>query len=427
MRVEPHQLAVASPPAVPLVRELRPQLELVDAQQLRRPSPVPSVRQPALRDPPLGGLDVDLDVLGDVLEPQPRLAESLAEVVRSPSRAPLSRLSRNRGTFRTSPMEATSTSGGIPRTGGRRVGTLTELCLGPRTPADALPEDPDRLGLRHPPALPGPSDRPRRRRVPRLPARLQHPLRRRRRRPRDHRRARRRPGDRLARRLLPRGRPRRPGRPQHRVPRALPARDGRAPGARSSISTARSSAPLRESARQPTEMRDNIATGLGCELDRVNVKGKTNDGFGPEGRGEAISATVLVQLGVSRAQQWRLIPPPRGRSLRSHDHPALPRVARRPLPATPRRSVSPRACATPSPTVSGFDSGRAARRLAVDWPLSFLRWACWFAPRRSRSSRAPMPQRGSHRRSPPSAFTSSMRSYTIRLHRDCFPASIRVC
>lgn len=40
----------------------------------------------------------------------------------------------------------------------------------------------------------------------------------------------------------------------------------------------------------------NIARGLVCDSNRVNVKGKTNDGFGPEGRGEAISATVLVQL-----------------------------------------------------------------------------------------------------------------------------------
>ena len=46
------------------------------------------------------------------------------------------------------------------------------------------------------------------------------------------------------------------------------------------------------------EMRSNIAAGLGCEVDRVNVKGKTNDGFGPEGQGEAISATVLVQLHI---------------------------------------------------------------------------------------------------------------------------------
>ncbi|MDA0160657.1 2-C-methyl-D-erythritol 2,4-cyclodiphosphate synthase [Solirubrobacter ginsenosidimutans] len=46
------------------------------------------------------------------------------------------------------------------------------------------------------------------------------------------------------------------------------------------------------------EMRANIATGIDCDVDRVNVKGKTNDGFGPEGRGEAISANVLVQLRI---------------------------------------------------------------------------------------------------------------------------------
>lgn len=46
------------------------------------------------------------------------------------------------------------------------------------------------------------------------------------------------------------------------------------------------------------EMRGNIATGIGCALNRVNVKGKTSDGLGPEGRGEAISATVVVQVQV---------------------------------------------------------------------------------------------------------------------------------
>jgi 2-C-methyl-D-erythritol 2,4-cyclodiphosphate synthase len=45
-----------------------------------------------------------------------------------------------------------------------------------------------------------------------------------------------------------------------------------------------------------SEMRSNIAAGLDCSPDRINVKGKTNDGFGPEGQGEAISATVVVQL-----------------------------------------------------------------------------------------------------------------------------------
>lgn len=44
------------------------------------------------------------------------------------------------------------------------------------------------------------------------------------------------------------------------------------------------------------QMRANIAAGLECSPDRINVKGKTNDGFGPEGHGEAISATVVVQL-----------------------------------------------------------------------------------------------------------------------------------
>lgn len=47
-----------------------------------------------------------------------------------------------------------------------------------------------------------------------------------------------------------------------------------------------------------TQMRENIAAGLGRSALRVNVKGKTNDGFGPEGAGEAISATVLAHLAV---------------------------------------------------------------------------------------------------------------------------------
>jgi 2-C-methyl-D-erythritol 2,4-cyclodiphosphate synthase len=46
------------------------------------------------------------------------------------------------------------------------------------------------------------------------------------------------------------------------------------------------------------EIRNNVATGLDCDLHCVNVKGKTNDGFGPEGQGEAISATVLAQVRV---------------------------------------------------------------------------------------------------------------------------------
>jgi 2-C-methyl-D-erythritol 2,4-cyclodiphosphate synthase len=48
-------------------------------------------------------------------------------------------------------------------------------------------------------------------------------------------------------------------------------------------------------------IRLNIAEGLRIASARVNVKGKTNDGFGPEGAGEAISATVLAQVEVSAA------------------------------------------------------------------------------------------------------------------------------
>jgi 2-C-methyl-D-erythritol 2,4-cyclodiphosphate synthase len=47
------------------------------------------------------------------------------------------------------------------------------------------------------------------------------------------------------------------------------------------------------------EMRANIAAGLRCSSDRISVKGKTNDGVGPEGQGDAISATVVVQLQVA--------------------------------------------------------------------------------------------------------------------------------
>jgi 2C-methyl-D-erythritol 2,4-cyclodiphosphate synthase len=43
-------------------------------------------------------------------------------------------------------------------------------------------------------------------------------------------------------------------------------------------------------------MRSNIAAGLECNCDRINVKGKTNDGFGPEEQGDAISATVVIQV-----------------------------------------------------------------------------------------------------------------------------------
>lgn len=48
-------------------------------------------------------------------------------------------------------------------------------------------------------------------------------------------------------------------------------------------------------------MRENIAAGIGCSPDRVNVKGKTKDGLGPEGGGKAISAVILAQIRVGTA------------------------------------------------------------------------------------------------------------------------------
>lgn len=41
-------------------------------------------------------------------------------------------------------------------------------------------------------------------------------------------------------------------------------------------------------------MRDNLAGALELAADRVSVKARSADGIGPEGRGEAASATVVV-------------------------------------------------------------------------------------------------------------------------------------
>ena len=43
-------------------------------------------------------------------------------------------------------------------------------------------------------------------------------------------------------------------------------------------------------------MRDNLARALGAPAGRVSVKARTNDGLGPEGAGEAASATAVVLL-----------------------------------------------------------------------------------------------------------------------------------
>lgn len=44
-------------------------------------------------------------------------------------------------------------------------------------------------------------------------------------------------------------------------------------------------------------MRTRIAELFGLEADRVNIKGKTGEGLGEIGRGEAIRATAVVLLG----------------------------------------------------------------------------------------------------------------------------------
>ena len=43
-------------------------------------------------------------------------------------------------------------------------------------------------------------------------------------------------------------------------------------------------------------MRANIATALGVAVDRVSVKGKTNEGVGAIGRGEAIAVHAVALL-----------------------------------------------------------------------------------------------------------------------------------
>ena len=41
-------------------------------------------------------------------------------------------------------------------------------------------------------------------------------------------------------------------------------------------------------------MRANVAAALGMDVARVSVKARTNDGLGPEGAGDAASATCVV-------------------------------------------------------------------------------------------------------------------------------------
>ncbi len=43
-------------------------------------------------------------------------------------------------------------------------------------------------------------------------------------------------------------------------------------------------------------MRDNMARAFGVDLSRVNVKAKTNEGFGAIGKGQAVAASAVVLL-----------------------------------------------------------------------------------------------------------------------------------
>jgi len=43
-------------------------------------------------------------------------------------------------------------------------------------------------------------------------------------------------------------------------------------------------------------MRANLAEALGVSLDRISVKGKTNEGVGELGRGEAIAVHAIALL-----------------------------------------------------------------------------------------------------------------------------------
>jgi len=45
-------------------------------------------------------------------------------------------------------------------------------------------------------------------------------------------------------------------------------------------------------------MRENLAKSLGIALDAVSIKPRTNEGFGAEGRQEAISAQAVVVIGA---------------------------------------------------------------------------------------------------------------------------------
>ena len=59
-------------------------------------------------------------------------------------------------------------------------------------------------------------------------------------------------------------------------------------------------------------MRANLARALGVSIDRVSIKGKTNEGVGELGRGEAIAVHAVALLRVPMTMRVRFAPSPTG-------------------------------------------------------------------------------------------------------------------
>jgi hypothetical protein len=85
--------------AFPPLRRLRPELELIDAQQRGRLRPIPRMRQTSLREPALSRLDVDTHMIGDVIQPETRLLNRPPKPLVRHGSYPCPRLSRQQGTF----------------------------------------------------------------------------------------------------------------------------------------------------------------------------------------------------------------------------------------------------------------------------------------------------------------------------------------
>ena len=70
-RIDPKQLRFSGRLPTSPVDQLRPQHELIDADQLRGLSPIRRMWQPVLRDPALSGLGIDAYVPSQIVQPKP--------------------------------------------------------------------------------------------------------------------------------------------------------------------------------------------------------------------------------------------------------------------------------------------------------------------------------------------------------------------